>query len=194
MRRVSHYEHVFRAGRGEPVERVPHPEHPDPGELALAPAVGPADRDAGLEAYAQLSELRSLREPVTIATDLDGAAADSPTTGVDAGVDAGGDTAAEQPIERPAGAPADDPAPLRLEFSSSNIRIATLDPATGILEVTFNSGKSYRYANFTVERMVEWRAVRDAGRSAGSWFNANVKNRPDAHPLIVSTSPAGDGK
>lgn len=185
MRRVSHYEHAFRAGRGEPVERVPHPDYQHPDADPPAAAL--------VDAPPILGDL--IVDQVTAAQETVDQGAES-TEGVDAGVDA---VTSEAPAETsqaadleivPAAATASteplDPAPLALTFTSSNIRSATLDPGTGIVDVTFTSDKTYRYAAFTVELMVEWRAAKSAGR----WFNANIKTRPDLHPLIAPSPPA----
>ena len=40
-RRVSKWEHAFRAGRGDPVELVPHDEHTDEAELERLTAPTP---------------------------------------------------------------------------------------------------------------------------------------------------------
>lgn len=80
---------------------------------------------------------------------------------------------------------------------SSNLQSAVLLP-DGRLEVTFRaSGKrpasTYTYANFTEAKFREW----SDAKSAGTWFDANVKKRPDLHPVVPnaravapSSSPA----
>lgn len=70
-----------------------------------------------------------------------------------------------------------------LAFTSSNVKRAELEPATGVVTVTFANGSTYRYANFNAELMAEW----DAAKSAGSWFHNRVKMRPEEHPLVLST-------
>ena len=65
---------------------------------------------------------------------------------------------------------------------SSNVRGATLDPATGVVEVTFANGTSYKYQNFTAELMTEW----SSSNSAGKWFHARVKSHPELYPLVGS--------
>lgn len=73
------------------------------------------------------------------------------------------------------------PDPNVLEFkNSSNLVGAKFDPATGILEVTFQNGKAVSYAKFTAELMREWAEA----KSAGTWFHANIRQRPDAHPVV----------
>lgn len=112
------------------------------------------------------------------------------TTGVDTGVDT---TVAPEPAPAPNADPApvlsDAPGPISLTFTSSNIRTADLDESLGIVTVLFQSGKAYRYGNFSRADMATW----SAARSAGSWFNANVKNRSDLHPMIPDVAPAPAG-
>lgn len=82
-------------------------------------------------------------------------------------------------------APTEPHDPHALAFKdSSNIRSARLDPASGVVEVHFANGTSYRYAHFTAELLKEW----GEAKSAGQWFHVNVKSRPDEHPVV----PAGE--
>ena len=74
-----------------------------------------------------------------------------------------------------------EPAELTATFTSSNIRAAALDAETGVIEVEFNNGKRYRYANFTPALLAEWRSA----KSPGGWFDASIKKRPDRHPPIT---------
>lgn len=75
-----------------------------------------------------------------------------------------------------------------LTFTSSNIQSAEINVESGIVTVTFNNGKAYRYANFTVALMTEW----SAAKSAGSWFHQRVRMRPSAHPVIDDTEQAAE--
>lgn len=73
---------------------------------------------------------------------------------------------------------------------SSNLQSAVLLP-DGRLEVTFRaSGKrpssTYTYANFTEAKFREW----SEAKSAGTWFDANVKKRPDLHPVVPNARAA----
>lgn len=70
--------------------------------------------------------------------------------------------------------------------ASSNIQRADLDAATCIVAVSFANGSTYRYRNFTSDLMAAWR---DA-KSAGSWFHANVRSKPDAHPIVADVPTA----
>ena len=154
------------ARRGVPQDEPVRPMMSDSGLLIMAP--GQPEESYAVGDTAQI-------EPVVSLEDFHPLDTASPTESVDTGVD----TIA--PV---------DPAPvLSLAFQNSNIRAASLDPATGICTVEFKSGKSYRYGGFTAELMAAWR---DAP-SAGSWFNAYVKNRTDIHPLIADlpSRPAG---
>ncbi len=68
----------------------------------------------------------------------------------------------------------------RVEFAkSSNVRSAILD-VDGNLTVTFADGKEYRYGNFTLELLEEWRKA----DSAGSWFHHQVRRKPERHPVL----------
>lgn len=67
-----------------------------------------------------------------------------------------------------------------IEFTSSNIRRAMLDPGTSIVTVAFANGTTYRYGNFTPELMAAWK---DA-KSAGAWFHQQVRSRPKQHPVV----------
>lgn len=76
----------------------------------------------------------------------------------------------------------------RQEFNGSNIKAAVYDSETGIVSVEFKSGAPRRYANFTPEIWADWCAA----KSAGSWFHANVRQKPE-HPEIrdaVEPTPA----
>jgi hypothetical protein len=80
-------------------------------------------------------------------------------------------------------------APVTLTFSSSNIKGAELDVATGIVTVAFKNDTTYRYANFTAELMAEW----GAAASAGSWFHQKVRMRAAAHPVVTTdAAPIAD--
>lgn len=69
----------------------------------------------------------------------------------------------------------------QLVFSdSSNLKAARLDLATSVLEVEFKSGSKYSYGQFTPELMKQWQEA----KSAGSWFDANVKKKVDKHPVV----------
>lgn len=69
--------------------------------------------------------------------------------------------------------------------SSSNVLEARFDAATGEVEVDFKNGSSYKYGNFSREKMAEWQGA----KSAGGWFDANVKKKPEAHPMIGARRP-----
>ncbi len=71
--------------------------------------------------------------------------------------------------------------PHFLEFKdSSNVKSARFDEKTGIVEVTFANGSSYKYQNFTAVLMADWAS----SNSAGKWFHARVKTHPDMYPLV----------
>lgn len=71
--------------------------------------------------------------------------------------------------------------PNVLDFKgSSNVKRAALDPASGVVTVDFANDKTYRYGNFTTMLMREWAEA----KSPGSWFHNNVRQRPDAYPLL----------
>lgn len=63
---------------------------------------------------------------------------------------------------------------------SSNLAGAKYDPATGELHVEFRNGGKYSYGGFTAELAKAWA---DA-KSAGGWFDANVKKQQLKHPLL----------
>lgn len=69
--------------------------------------------------------------------------------------------------------------------SSSNILEARFDAATGEVEVDFKNGSSYKYGNFSTEKMTEWQVA----KSAGGWFDANVKKKPEVHPMLLARRP-----
>jgi hypothetical protein len=75
------------------------------------------------------------------------------------------------------------PATIKATFTSSNIREAELEVATGVLTVTFANGGRYRYGNFTPLLMTAWQEA----KSAGGWFHHVVKMKPSAHPVIAET-------
>lgn len=81
------------------------------------------------------------------------------------------------------------PAPLEIQFKSSNLKSARLDPSTGVVEVEFLNGGKYSYGNFSAELMKAW----GEAKSGGSWFDANVKKKPERHPL-KSSSPAAEDR
>ncbi len=66
--------------------------------------------------------------------------------------------------------------------ASSNLKGATRDPETSIVDVLFKNGKTYRYANVTAEEMAAWAAA----KSAGSWFHDNIRGKPEAHPVVAA--------
>lgn len=77
--------------------------------------------------------------------------------------------------------------------ASSNVKSAVLY-ADGRVEVSFRvTGKRspvpYSYANFTEAEFDAWLNA----PSAGKWFDANIKKRPDLHP-IVPTPPTAPGE
>lgn len=77
----------------------------------------------------------------------------------------------------------------RVEFTkSSNLRAATIG-TDGVLFVEFKNGSTVAYANFTPELWAEWQAA----QSAGSWFHANVRSKPDRHAVLSKTAPGGEG-
>lgn len=140
--------------------------HEPPAEVPLSTTVEIVEHPDG--AHAQVQTIT-----------LDG----TPAGLIDLGVIEPAPTAATEapPLVEPPG--------LTLTFVSSNIRGAAFDAATGVLEVEFVSGKRYRYANFTPELLTQWRGA----KSAGAWFNATVKVRPDLFPPIPTT-PSSGGK
>lgn len=74
---------------------------------------------------------------------------------------------------------------IRFE-TSSNIQSATLDERSGVLDVTFANGKTYRFANFTLDLLKQF----EAAPSPGKWFADTVKKRPDAHPQVKDAASA----
>lgn len=73
----------------------------------------------------------------------------------------------------------EDPNVILFE-KSSNLKRAEFDPASRTCSVMFTNGSGYRYANFTDAMMADWRI----STSAGTWFHANVKADPTAHPVV----------
>ncbi len=65
----------------------------------------------------------------------------------------------------------------RLEFSSSNLVAAELEPG-GVVLVEFSNGAQYRYGGFTEALFTEW----GEAPSAGSWFHRVIKRNPKKHP------------
>ena len=88
----------------------------------------------------------------------------------------------------------DDQNPNEILFKSSNLQAARFDPQTNVVEVEFKSGERYSYGNFSAKQMAEWRE----SKSGGQWFDANVKKKPAAHPVVASsknpspTAPPGE--
>ncbi len=86
---------------------------------------------------------------------------------------------APEHVDTPATAPVADPN-LLIFKESSNVRSARFDEATGIVTVTFANERTYRYSGFTAALMREW----SEAKSHGGWFHANVRQHPEAHPVI----------
>jgi hypothetical protein len=63
----------------------------------------------------------------------------------------------------------------RQPIESSNIQDAGFDAATGTLEITFRSGKRYRYHGVSPERFSEFMAA----PSKGSFFAREIKPNHD---------------
>jgi hypothetical protein len=61
----------------------------------------------------------------------------------------------------------------RTPVTSSNIRSIGYDPASSTLEIEFNSGAVYQYANVP---QTEYDSLMSAS-SHGSYFSANIKGR-----------------
>lgn len=63
---------------------------------------------------------------------------------------------------------------------SSALRSARFDPATGIVDVLFANGKTYRYANLTPDLMKEW----GENKSGGHWFHNRIRQQPSLFPQV----------
>lgn len=73
-----------------------------------------------------------------------------------------------------------------IEFrGSSNVKSAKLGD-DGILEVTFQTGDTARFDNFTDAAMTEW----EKSESAGRWFHNNVRMKPKEFPQLGGTAKA----
>ncbi len=69
---------------------------------------------------------------------------------------------------------------------SSNLASARWDSATGQLDVEFRNGGKYSYSGFTEAEAKAW----SEAKSAGGWFDVNIKKQPLKHPLIEKIPPA----
>jgi hypothetical protein len=69
--------------------------------------------------------------------------------------------------------------------NSSNIKSAQLHE-DGVCFVSFSNGQTYGYSHFTEQMFDDWQAA----KSPGGWFHANVRAKPDAHPVVMRDVPA----
>lgn len=78
----------------------------------------------------------------------------------------------------------------RHPVKSSQLKSVGYDPETQTLEIEFNSGGIYRYANVTPEMhkgLME-------GDSIGKFFHAFIRSNPEGHPFTKLEAQGDEAK
>lgn len=78
----------------------------------------------------------------------------------------------------------------RVTFAgSSNVKAATLDEKTGVVDVEFTNGAVHKFGGMTPDLMSKW----SAHESAGKWFHTNIRLQPAKHPMLSEPSSPPPG-